>query len=38
MALRDAAIRAGMQRLRRDGARLINDGSTSLAELTRVTR
>jgi general secretion pathway protein E len=38
MALRDAAIRAGMQRLRRDGARLIDDGSTSLAELTRVTR
>jgi general secretion pathway protein E len=38
MTLRDAATRAGMQRLRRDGARLINDGSTSLAELTRVTR
>jgi general secretion pathway protein E len=38
MALRDAAARAGMQRLRRDGARLIRDGATSLAELTRVTR
>jgi general secretion pathway protein E len=38
MALRDAAVRAGMERLRRDGARLIADGSTSLAELTRVTR
>ena len=38
MALRDAASRAGMQRLRRDGARWIADGSTSLAELTRVTR
>jgi general secretion pathway protein E len=38
MTLRDAATRAGMQRLRRDGARLIHDGSTSLAELTRVTR
>jgi general secretion pathway protein E len=38
MTLRDAAVRAGMQRLRRDGARLIADGGTSLAELTRVTR
>jgi general secretion pathway protein E len=38
MALRDAALRAGMQRLRRDGARWIADGSTSLAELARVTR
>ena len=38
MALRDAALRAGMQRLRRDGARWLADGSTSLAELTRVTR
>jgi general secretion pathway protein E len=38
MALRDAALRAGMQRLRRDGARLIREGGTSLAELTRVTR
>ena len=38
MALRDAALRAGMQRLRRDGARWIAAGSTSLAELTRVTR
>jgi len=38
MALRDGALRAGMQRLRRDGARWIADGSTSLAELARVTR
>jgi general secretion pathway protein E len=38
MALRDAAVRAGMQRLRRDGARFVADGTTSLAELTRVTR
>ena len=38
MTLRDAAVRAGMQRLRRDGARLVRDGATSLAELTRVTR
>jgi general secretion pathway protein E len=38
MTLRDAATRAGMQRLRRDGARLIAGGGTSLAELTRVTR
>ena len=38
MTLRDAAVRAGMQKLRRDGARLVADGSTSLAELTRVTR
>jgi general secretion pathway protein E len=38
MTLRDAAVRAGMQRLRRDGARLLADGGTSLAELTRVTR
>jgi general secretion pathway protein E len=38
IALRDAALRAGMRRLRGDGARLIADGRTSLAELTRVTR
>ena len=38
LALRDAALRAGMRRLRHDGARLVADGSTSLAELTRVTR
>jgi general secretion pathway protein E len=38
LALRDAALRGGMQRLRADGARWIADGSTSLAELTRVTR
>ena len=38
LALRDAASRAGMLRLRQDGARWIANGSTSLAELTRVTR
>jgi len=38
MALRDAAVRAGMRRLRHDGARFVANGSTSLAELTRVTR
>jgi general secretion pathway protein E len=38
LALRDAAIRAGMRTLRADGARWIADGSTSLAELVRVTR
>ena len=38
LALRDAAVRAGMRRLRGDGARLIANGSTSLTELTRVTR
>jgi general secretion pathway protein E len=38
MALRDAALRAGMRRLRGDGARWIAAGRTSLAELTRVTR
>jgi general secretion pathway protein E len=38
LALRDAALRGGMRRLRQDGARLVADGSTSLAELTRVTR
>jgi general secretion pathway protein E len=38
LALRDAALRAGMQRLRADGARLIAAGTTSLTELTRVTR
>ncbi|HEV2221066.1 MAG TPA: type II secretion system ATPase GspE, partial [Casimicrobiaceae bacterium] len=38
LALRDAALAAGMRRLRNDGARLIADGTTSLAELTRVTR
>jgi general secretion pathway protein E len=37
LALRDAALRAGMRRLRHDGARWIAEGSTSLAELTRVT-
>jgi general secretion pathway protein E len=38
LALRDAALRAGMRTLRRDGARWVKDGSTSLAELVRVTR
>ena len=38
IALRDAAMRAGMRRLREDGARYVTDGTTSLAELTRVTR
>jgi len=38
LALRDAALRAGMRRLREDGARLLAEGRTSLAELTRVTR
>ena len=38
LALRDAALRAGMRRLRDDGARWIASGRTSLAELTRVTR
>jgi general secretion pathway protein E len=37
-AIRDAAMRAGMQTLRRDGARWIAQGKTSLAELVRVTR
>jgi general secretion pathway protein E len=38
LALRDAALRAGMRRLRHDGARFIVDGTTSLPELTRVSR
>ena len=38
LALRDAALRSGMRRLRQDGARWIAEGRTSLAELTRVTR
>jgi general secretion pathway protein E len=37
-ALRDAATRAGMIPLRRDGARWLAGGRTSLAELVRVTR
>ena len=37
-ALRATAIDAGMQPLRRDGARWIAEGRTSLAELVRVTR
>ena len=38
LALRDAAARAGMRRCARDGARWLADGTTSLAELVRVTR
>ena len=38
IALRNAATRAGMTSLRRDGARWIASGATSLAELVRVTR
>ena len=38
MALRDAAVRAGMRTLRADGGRYVAAGSTSLAELLRVTR
>jgi general secretion pathway protein E len=38
LALRDAARAAGMRTLRRDGARWLADGTTSLEELTRVTR
>ncbi len=38
IALREAARRAGMRMLRGDGARLLADGTTSLAELLRVTR
>jgi general secretion pathway protein E len=37
-ALRDAAINGGMTPLRRDGARWLAGGTTSLAELVRVTR
>jgi general secretion pathway protein E len=37
-ALRAAAIAAGMVTLRRDGARWLADGATSLAELVRVSR
>ena len=38
LALRGAAARAGMRSLRADGARWIAEGTTSLAELVRVTR
>jgi general secretion pathway protein E len=38
LALREAALRAGMRTLRTDGARWVADGTTSLAELVRVTR
>jgi general secretion pathway protein E len=37
-ALRAAAVAGGMTPLRRDGARWLADGTTSLAELIRVTR
>jgi general secretion pathway protein E len=37
-AVRAAAIAAGMTPLRRDGARWLGDGTTSLAELLRVAR
>ena len=37
-ALREAAARGGMTPLRRDGARWLAGGTTSLAELVRVTR
>ena len=36
-ALRDAAARAGARTLAVDGARWLADGTTSLAELLRVT-
>jgi general secretion pathway protein E len=38
LALRDAAVRAGMRTLRADGARYVAAQQTSLAELVRVTR
>jgi general secretion pathway protein E len=38
LALRAAAARAGMVSLRQDGARWLAEGTTSLAELLRVTR
>jgi general secretion pathway protein E len=37
-ALREAGVRGGMTPLRIDGARWLGDGSSSLAELLRVTR
>jgi len=37
-ALRAAALQAGTTSLRRDGARWVADGTTSLAELVRVSR
>ena len=37
-ALRGAAGAAGMTSLRRDGARWLADGTTSLAEIVRVSR
>jgi general secretion pathway protein E len=38
LALRDAALAAGMPTLRQDAARWISEGRTSLAEVMRVTR
>jgi general secretion pathway protein E len=38
LALRDTAAGAGMRSLRGDGARWVTAGTTSLAELLRVTR
>ncbi len=38
LALREASVRVGMRTLRRDGARWIASGATSLPELVRVTR
>ena len=38
IAIREAARRAGMRTLRADGARWLAGGTTSLAELVRVTR
>ncbi len=38
LELREAAAAAAMRSLRQDGARLVAEGSTSLAELLRVTR
>jgi general secretion pathway protein E len=36
--IRDAAIRDGMRSMRDDGERLLADGTTSQAELVRVTK
>ena len=38
LALREAARRQGQRSMRVDGARWLADGTTSLAELVRVTR
>jgi len=37
-ALRAAALAAGLTSMRQDGARWIRSGTTSLAELVRVSR